>query len=394
MRKVGYINTKEELENAIRDCEGCIIYGAGLVGTCLIQYMIRERISSKIICIGAKSKEGNPVSIMGIPVCELKELKSYTEKYLFVIATLEHTQAGIREELGKFGCQKVIGISNAYFAGIRETVNDFTPDIMCAVQKGFANMYANFTNIYNKIDAMANELSNELIYLVEEQNEVSAVNTETFAGYRNCYRGREVVITATGSTLNSYHPIKGAVHIGVNTIYKNPEIPLDYLFVQDGRPEFISQGKFDGIENVKCRIFMGRYLKRAHSEYLEFPEEYRVCENIKEYVLDHAWHGKRIYRDICHHPVVGGDSVIFAALHFALYTCPKRIYLAGCDNAPTGYYDGTVDKSTLIDGEVADRLKGKYQEMKAFARMHYPETEIVSINPVGLKGIFQDVYQS
>ncbi len=52
----------------------------------------KRKISFKIVCIGAKSKEGNPVSIMGIPVCELKELKSYREKYLFVIATLEHTQ--------------------------------------------------------------------------------------------------------------------------------------------------------------------------------------------------------------------------------------------------------------------------------------------------------------
>ena len=91
---MNYINSKEELEDTIRDYEGCIIYGAGLVGTCLIQYMIKEKISFKIVCIGAKSKEGNPVSIMGIPVCELKELKSYREKYLFVIATLEHTQEG------------------------------------------------------------------------------------------------------------------------------------------------------------------------------------------------------------------------------------------------------------------------------------------------------------
>ncbi len=384
---MNYINSKEELEDTIRDYEGCIIYGAGLVGTCLIQYMIKEKISFKIVCIGAKSKEGNPVSIMGIPVCELKELKSYREKYLFVIATLEHTQEGIRHELWEFGCKKVLGISNAFFAGIRETVNDFTPDIICAVSKGFANVYTNFTNIYNKIDTVANELA----YLVEEQNEVSTVNTKAFAKYRNCYRGRDVVIVATGSTLNMYQPIKGAVHIGVNTAYKKPEIPLDHLFVQDGRPEFISQGKFDGIENVKCRIFMGRILKRTYTEEIEFPEEYRLCENVEDFMID-RWDTKRIYRDICHHPVSGGYAVTLSALHFALYTYPERIYLAGCDNAPTGYYDGTINKSTLIDGEVADRLKEKYQEMKRFAQIHYPETEIISINPVGLKGMFNDIY--
>ena len=104
-----------------------------------------------------------------------------------------------------------------HFCWNTETVNDFTPDIICAVSKGFANVYTNFTNIYNKIDTVANELA----YLVEEQNEVSTVNTKAFAKYRNCYRGRDVVIVATGSTLNMYQPIKGAVHIRVNTAYKN-----------------------------------------------------------------------------------------------------------------------------------------------------------------------------
>ena len=30
--------------------------------------------------------------------------------------------------------------------------------------------------------------------------------------------------------------------------------------------------------------------------------------------------------------------------------------------------------------------------IKEFARQYYPETEIISINPVGLKGLFIDQY--
>ncbi len=30
--------------------------------------------------------------------------------------------------------------------------------------------------------------------------------------------------------------------------------------------------------------------------------------------------------------------------------------------------------------------------MKGFAKTYYPETEIISVNPVGLKGLFHDVY--
>ncbi len=382
------INSREELSDTLNSYDGCVIYGAGLVGTCMIQYMIKEKISSKIVCIAVKSKTGNPVSIMGIPVCELQELAPYKERYLFLITTLEHLQQSITEELNEFGCKNITGISNAYFANMRETVNDYTPDIMCALQKGLANMYENFTNIYNKIDMVKDELT----YLIEEQNEISAVNTKAFSGYQNCYRGRDIVIVATGPTLNDYEPVEGAIHIGVNTAYKNPKIPLDYLFVQDARPEFLNQGKFEGINKVKCKIFMGRVLKRSTYEYTEFPEEYRISKNIQEYVVDHDWPKERIYIDICNHPVSGGVTVVFSALQFALYTYPRRIFLVGCDTSTAGHFDGTIDVECPIDDCAIDNIKKRYKLTKNFAQLHYPETEIISINPVGLKGMFRDIY--
>ena len=36
-------------------------------------------------------------------------------------------------------------------------------------------------------------------------------------------------------------------------------------------------------------------------------------------------------------------------------------------------------------------VKG-YQEIKKFAEQLYPDTEIISINPVGLKGVFHNMY--
>ena len=33
-----------------------------------------------------------------------------------------------------------------------------------------------------------------------------------------------------------------------------------------------------------------------------------------------------------------------------------------------------------------------WKRIKNFIRTYYPETEVVVINPVGLKGIFRDVY--
>ena len=38
------------------------------------------------------------------------------------------------------------------------------------------------------------------------------------------------------------------------------------------------------------------------------------------------------------------------------------------------------------------RLTAPWREFKRFVQVYYPETEIISVNPVGLKGIFRDVY--
>jgi hypothetical protein len=33
-----------------------------------------------------------------------------------------------------------------------------------------------------------------------------------------------------------------------------------------------------------------------------------------------------------------------------------------------------------------------WNEFKKFASIYYPKTEIISINPIGLKGLFKDIY--
>ena len=38
-------------------------------------------------------------------------------------------------------------------------------------------------------------------------------------------------------------------------------------------------------------------------------------------------------------------------------------------------------------------LLSKWKEIKEFADIYYPDTKIIVINPVGLKGVFTDIYQ-
>lgn len=372
------IKDEETLEHCLSNCDGYVVYGAGLVSTSLIQYLIKKRVSSKLVCVAVKSKKDNPSDIMGIPVCELEKLESYREKYIFLIATLEYLQSEIALELKNFGCKTIFGITDLLYGNIREEINDFAPDILCLLRKSIL-----------KLD----KVKEELIYKIDEQNEIREVNTKAFREYKNCFQGRDVVLVATGPTVNKYKPIRDAIHIGINSVYQNPNIPLDFLFVQDGRPSFLEK-KFKGLQNVKCKVFIGRLSMGDERQESVFPEGYRLGKNVSDYMLESFGPNRKIYTDICNHPLSGWISVIFSALHFSFYTYPKRIFLVGCDVAPTGYFDGSVLKECLISGRQVDVMKEGYQFMKTFGEIHYPDTEIISINPVGLKGMFKDIYTS
>jgi len=81
-------------------------------------------------------------------------------------------------------------------------------------------------------------------------------------------------------------------------------------------------------------------------------------------------------------------SVVFSAIEFALWTNPKRIFLVGCDCTSTGHFDNATDKTGLPTS-----MRATYVKLKGFAHTYYPDTEIISVNPVGLKGLFRDWYQ-
>ena len=90
-------------------------------------------------------------------------------------------------------------------------------------------------------------------------------------------------------------------------------------------------------------------------------------------------------REIDKNWVAGDGGIAIVAAQFALFTNPKRIYLVGCD-CSSGYYNTKKGpKSTYI--------VNYWKQFKRFADEFYPETEILSVNTVGLKGMFTDFEQ-
>ena len=56
-----------------------------------------------------------------------------------------------------------------------------------------------------------------------------------------------------------------------------------------------------------------------------------------------------------------------------------------------GHFEGRPQGRFEADTSLMLWIEG-YEKLKTFARRYYPDTELVSVNPVGLKGVFNDVY--
>ena len=180
----------------------------------------------------------------------------------------------------------------------------------------------------------------------------------------------------------------------MNFSWKREDIVFDYLFTSDSRVSRKTGFNIaQGFDKIRDKIFIGKHIEGSDISWLNYPENFflesdkvcRYCPN----EFGPTYESQIIYSDICFHGLADFYSVVFAAIHFSLFTYPKKIHLVGCDTSPTNHFYS--DKTGNSDMPV-QKLKVGYARMKMFARLYYHETEIVSINPVGLKGLFKDVY--
>lgn len=221
-----------------------------------------------------------------------------------------------------------------------------------------------------------------LLDLICLANEIRDVHTASFAEFKGCHAGQTVALVASGPTLNYYTQIKGIPHIGVNETFLNPKLKLDYYFVNDYGQGIVEW--FDLIKDYSCEKFLGFWGWTS-----ELRDKYRIPEDIID-----ANHGRKFYVvqsqndplhcDIEHYPLMGG-SIVHAAFHFTLYTRPKRILLIGCDCSGGDRFNETANSEY-------SRFISSWRIAQRFASRYYRDTEVISVNPVGLKGLFRDVY--
>ena len=220
-------------------------------------------------------------------------------------------------------------------------------------------------------------------YLMEARH----YNQNAFSEYRNLFNGKDVAVIGAGPSLNKYKTIEGVINIGTNKVHQNKNIKLDFLFRQDFK-------NFDEeIFDCDVKKFIGNY----YDWKLDMcPQSvFNKLTNAQKFMIDN--YSDNIPVDIDHFPLWHGGSVIYSAMQFALWTNPKRIYLVGCDSAGqvdslhwNHFDDSNADSHNIVPIEA---LVENWKKIALFAKTMYPDTEIISINPVGLKGLFNDIYQ-
>lgn len=210
-----------------------------------------------------------------------------------------------------------------------------------------------------------------VVQLAGLANEIHETHKASFSEFKARHLGRTIAVVGAGPTLNHYSQIKGIPHIGVNGSFQKEDLKLDYLFLRHNEPELW--------EALKSYSFVKFF---AYGD--DVIPEYAVEENHARRFF-YTPVTPRLHTNIEYYPLATLGSVIFYALQFAMYTRAGRILLVGCDCSNEGHFDddGPTDYGFMVDG---------YRCLREFIALHYPDTEIISVNPVGLKGMFRDVY--
>jgi hypothetical protein len=243
-------------------------------------------------------------------------------------------------------------------------------------------------------------------FLRDAELEASILHPRTFGYLKNRCEGKKIVIVAAGPTVKDYVPIKDAMHIGINRAFLLDKVKFDALVCSDYRGIESVADDFVKYEEDTCLKFIDfRTVKKA-----SFPSDFpNRIKHLRAYVKKGtpSLKNMKINKELDKYPLWTGNTTAIQAMQIALWMNPKQIYLVGCDCSVGIKYrkplyfvdvkrDSAVDRNPENEefarnyGDYEDVLIYAWKRIKLFAEEHYPETEIISINPVGLKGVFKE----
>lgn len=239
------------------------------------------------------------------------------------------------------------------------------------------------TNIILKIKNHAYEVFRTFRYYVRREKIRDMKLTQKYnielKRFENANAGKNVYIFGCGPSIKIFNREKGPndIYVSVNCAIKDSRFEYDYHFRQDMEIEGID----DEIDYRKGQCFKFIGVLPDDVEYGVSKEMMKKMDAIP-YVISSKRMGI-IKKDIVNRPVADMRGTVFSAIQILLYTNPDSINLVG--------FDCTAGNSFTDYGSNYKYQFKSWKRIKKFASKEYL-TKIVSINPVRLKGIFEDVY--
>ena len=237
------------------------------------------------------------------------------------------------------------------------------------------------------------KLQSSLINKFQRSLNIAFLHQETFSEFKNCNHGKTVVLVGAGPTVNYYRPIKNSIHVGCSRSILSDIITFDYLFTIDKISLDAINSQLLNYKNKNCIKFIGDI---NHGIDYQIPEDFRLACKARNYKTTCGLCPSRFTLDIDKEPLGSFHSVAFQAIQFIMFTNPKKVYLVGIDCGNNGKHFAGIEHNVAKRGEDINELQNcqinEWKLFKKFVELYYPDTEIISVNPVGLKDVFTDVY--
>lgn len=259
-------------------------------------------------------------------------------------------------------------------------------------QRDFLDKHTNLNIIYEKLinNNNLNDIYQEIY--IKNTRPYSKLNWNAFRYFKNKHTSDIAVICGTGETLSQYKPISNYIHIGCNDVVFYDKLQFDYYFFNDW--------KWSNANLQKAAIQYKAKIEKFFGNFIDDPKagcslETAINGNALWYDTEgpNWWSnggvGKATFQKNIDKHWLGdaGGSTIFMCLQFALFCGFQEINVVGCDILGSKHFIPKPIKNLQY-------LLNSWKKFQKFLQIEYPNVRINIINPVGLKGYFNDVYQN
>jgi len=232
------------------------------------------------------------------------------------------------------------------------------------------------------------------LYFLQKSNmQAMSIHPQSFLPYKGIYSNKSLAVIGSGPSLTYYNKNKNLIHIGVNRSFLKENLNLDYLFIQDYLKGKDDMKKANNYNPTTCTKFYGILPENRYNQFKKVLKKITNTEiikaNAKPYILEDC--ANRNWANLLEiEPIGDWQGCIFSALQFALYTNPQKLYLIGCDCSNNGHFHS--ERIEVANSSSLSYQLKSWQAFKNHIARYYPDVEVISVNPVGLKGMFKDVY--